>query len=103
MARRGTAPSLHVVGAEPPPTRPRRQTVAQAAQSGDHMALLVAMRDRIAKAVSAADCSPRDLASLTRRLNEIATEIQKLKAAAARDGDGAEDFPDDEDFDPETV
>lgn len=104
MSRSSAVPALHVVGQESPPSQKRAQTVAQAARSGDHMALLVAMRDRIAKAVSSPNCPPRDLAALTRRLNEIAAEIQKLNAAAdERDGDGAEDLPDDEDFDPETV
>jgi len=57
-----------------------RKTVAEAAESGDHRALLVAMRERIAKTVSDPDCPPRDLAALTRRLQEIAREIQQLDA-----------------------
>lgn len=56
----------------------RRKTVADAAQSGDRHELLVAMRDRIAKTISDPDCPPRDLASLTRRLQDIAREIDLL-------------------------
>jgi len=57
---------------------PKRKSVAEAAQSGDRLELLVAMRDRIAKTISDADCPPRDLASLTRRLQDIAKEIDQL-------------------------
>lgn len=55
-----------------------RQTVAQAADSGDHRALLVSMRERIARTVSDPDCPPRDLAALTRRLQDIAKEIEAI-------------------------
>lgn len=57
---------------------PKRKSVAEAAQSGDRLALLVAMRDRIAKTLSE-DCPPRDLASLSRRLQEIAKDIDQLE------------------------
>jgi hypothetical protein len=53
-------------------------TVAEAAASGDHRALLVAMRERIARAVGDADCPPRDLAALTRRLQDISKELEML-------------------------
>jgi hypothetical protein len=56
----------------------RRLSVAQAAESGDRLGLLVAMRDRIAKTISDPDCPPRDLSSLSRRLQEIAKEIDQL-------------------------
>lgn len=88
MARK----SLHVVSPDdaPPSPSPRKLTVAQAAESGDHKGLLVAMRERIATAVSAAGCPPRDLASLTRRLQDISKEITALdhaeKAEAERGG-----------------
>ena len=54
------------------------KTVSEAAESGDHRALLVAMRTRIARTVSDPSCPPRDLASLTRRLQDIAKEIEQL-------------------------
>lgn len=77
------------------------QTVAQAAASGDHKALLVAMRTRIAQTVSDPDCPPRDLAALTRRLDDIAKQIHALELAERQEGGG--DVPDDEDFDPASV
>jgi len=41
---------------------------------------LVAMRDRIAETVTNAACPPRDLASLTKRLQDIANEIEAIDA-----------------------
>ena len=73
----------------------RPKTVAQAAESGDHYDLLVAMRERIAKTVSDPGCPPRDLAALTRRLQDIAKEIdqidQRRKQEADEDGGSASD------------
>ena len=82
---------LRVVSPNEAPARPvRKKSVAEAAELGDHKGLLVAMRERIAKAVSAAECPPRDLASLTRRLQDISKEITALdhaeKAEAERGG-----------------
>lgn len=63
----------------------RRFTVSEAAELGDHRELLVAMRARIAKAVADPNCPPRDLAALTRRLQDIAKEIEALDAAARQE------------------
>jgi hypothetical protein len=60
----------------------KRLSVAEAAASGDHRSLLVAMRERIARTVADPDCPPRDLASLTRRLQDIAKEIDSLDVRA---------------------
>lgn len=76
-ARKG---SLRAVTPSDAPTR--RQTVTEAAASGDHRALLIAMRERIARAVADPKCPPRDLASLTRRLQDIAKEIESLDLRA---------------------
>lgn len=81
------------------PVRP--PTVAEAAKSGDHRALLAAMRDRIATAVQDPECPPRDLAALTRRLNEIAKDIRAMDLAAQQEAD--ERVPDDEAFDAASV
>jgi hypothetical protein len=71
-------------------------TVSDAAASGDMRGLLVAMRTRVAQAVESKDTSPRDLAALTRRLLEIAKDIEAIDAAEEEDeGDGSdtEDAP----------
>lgn len=75
---------------------PKKLTVSQAAASGDHRALLVAMRERIARTVSDPDCPPRDLASLTRRLQDIAKEIEAIDLRAKEEGADAADVAEDE-------
>lgn len=81
---------------------PRRKSVADAAQSGDRRELLISMRDRIAKAVSDPDCPPRDLASLTRRLQDIAKEIDLLELSGTGLGSVVSETGD-ESFDPASV
>lgn len=90
-----TKPALRAVTPDEAPTR-KRQTVAQAAASGDHRELLVAMRERLAKAVSDEGCPPRDLAALTRRLQDIAKEIEAIDLRAKEDGADAADVAEDE-------
>jgi hypothetical protein len=59
--------------------------VAQAAKSGTPRELLVAMRDRIAETVSQSGCAARDLASLTKRLQDIAHDIDAIDARGDED------------------
>ena len=70
------ARNLRAVTANEAPAE--KLSVAQAASAGNHRGLLVAMRDRIAVTVSNPDCPPRDLAALTRRLQDIAKEIEAI-------------------------
>jgi hypothetical protein len=58
---------------------PRQGKVASAAQES-HLALLIALRDRIASDIDSGDVPPRDMAALARRLLEIAKEIDALQA-----------------------
>lgn len=92
---------LHAVG--PGTQAPVKLSVAQAAATGNHRSLLVAMRERIAKTVSDPECPPRDLAALTRRLQDIAKEIESIDLRAKEDGADADDVATDEDFDPTTI
>ena len=89
-------PDLTVVkpGQKAPPEK--KLTVAQAAATGDHRKLLVAMRERIAKTVADPDCPPRDLAALTRRLQDIAKEIEQIDLRAKEEGEDAADVAEDE-------
>lgn len=93
---------LYAVGEEKP-RRERAKTVAQAASTGTHRDLLVAMRTRIAKTVSDPDCPPRDLAALTRRLQDIAKEIEAIDLRAKEEGADADDVDSDEAWDPTTL
>jgi len=76
---------------KPAKARPRKpleqdkpHTVTTAAASGSRLDLLIATRDRVAKAVEDADTPARDLAALTRRLLEMVKEIEVLEASAAK-------------------
>ena len=62
-------------------------SVAEAAETGDRRRLLLAMRDRVAVTVSDPLCPPRDLAALTRRLTEIAKELEALDLAAKQEAE----------------
>lgn len=96
-------PALRSVKADEEPTKAEKLSVAQAAASGDHRALLVAMRERIAQAVSNPDCPPRDLAALTRRLQDIAKEIEAIDLRAKEEGADAADVAEDEAWDSEAL
>ena len=85
------------------PAKPSKQhTVTTAAKEGDRLDLLVAMRDRIAKAVEDDATPARDLAALSRRLIEIAKEIDVLQAAAKKAAEQQE-TSEDERFDASAV
>lgn len=79
-----------------------KKTVAEAAAGGDHRELLVSMRERIAVTVSDPNCPPRDLASLTRRLQDIAKEIDQLDHLAKEEASEGDSAPD-EAFDAEAL
>lgn len=84
-------------------------TVAAAAAAGSHRDLLIAMRSRLATAVDNPATAQRDLASLTRRLMEIAKEITALDQAAAAElehggeAEGGHDGDGDEEWGPEAL
>lgn len=82
---------------------PRKLSVSEAAATGDHRALLVAMRERVARTVSDPDCPPRDLAALTRRLQDIAKEIEAIDLRAKEEGADAADVADDEGWNAEAL
>jgi hypothetical protein len=86
------APLSVVGGAKPRTARtrkpPAQKSVKAAAASGTPRELLVAVRDRIAATIDKADTPPRDLAALTRRLMDIAKEINALDAAERSDDVG---------------
>lgn len=89
-------PDLRAVKSDEKPARAKKLDVAEAAASGDHRALLVAMRDRIAKSVKDESCPPRDLAALTRRLQDIAKEIESIDLRAKQEADEDAVAPDEE-------
>lgn len=95
-------PHLRAVPVAPAVKRKSKRTphtVATAAKDGDKLDLLIAMRDRIAKAVSDESCPPRDLAALTRRLDDIVEKIGVLEAAAKADAEEVDGDDDEDSFD----
>ena len=96
-------PGLRAVKPDEKVPAPKKLSVAQAAATGDHRSLLVAMRERIAATVSNPDCPPRDLAALTRRLQDIAKEIESLDLRAKEEGEDANDVAADEEWDAEAL
>ena len=84
------------------PKRPQK-SVTQAAKDGTPRELLVAMRDRIARAVDDEKTSPRDLAALTRRLNEVVRDIEQIDARAEQEAKSAEGEVSDAAFDASAI
>ena len=81
MAARKTGLRVAAPGEKPASTKPKRaQTITEAADKGTMRDLLVAMRSRTAKAVEDPNTPARDLAALTRRLLEIARDIEAIDA-----------------------
>lgn len=91
---RSSAP-LRAVGDESATTEKLPKSVSEAAKSGTHRELLVAMRDRIAETVTKADCPPRELGVLTKRLQDIVKDIATLDATTPPPMQSADDSTDD--------
>ena len=62
------------------------QSVHAAADGGKRRELLVALRSRIAKDIDNPNTPSRDLAALSRRLLEIAKDIEALDIEAEQEG-----------------
>ena len=78
-------------------------SVLEAAESGDRLAELRAMRRVISRHIDSTDTLARDLAALTRRQMEISREIESLRNETEGDALGkAADSPD-ETFNPASV
>lgn len=89
------SPLRAVAEGESPPPKPL--TVKAAAESGQRRALLVALRSRIAKDIDSSRTPARDLAALSRRLLEIAKEIEAIESEERNDDvSAAADTPDEE-------
>ncbi|QNJ58229.1 hypothetical protein SEA_ELLIE_4 [Mycobacterium phage Ellie] len=65
----------------------------------DRRDLLQRMHERVEEAVFNPETPPRDLAALTRRLMEIAKEIETIDLQREQSGEGKPEAPADEPFD----
>lgn len=93
-----TTRKLKAVDASTRPQQAKPQTVSSAAASGDRRALLVAMRARISAGIDNMSTPARDLAALSRRLLEIAKEIEAIDADSQGDDIGQAASTPDEDW-----
>jgi hypothetical protein len=77
-------------------TAPNRKprSVTDAADNGTPRELLVAMRTRIAKAVEDPNTPARDLAALTKRLIEVARDIEAIDARTEQEASAGEQVTD---------
>lgn len=64
----------------------KQKTIRNAANSGDQRRLLVALRNLIADSLDSGEVSPRDLAALTKRVDDISKEIAAIDAQS-KEGD----------------
>ncbi|AON96660.1 hypothetical protein SEA_PAOLA_5 [Mycobacterium phage Paola] len=74
-----------------------------AAKTEDRLTLLKRMHERVEAAVFDESTPPRDLAALTRRLMEIAKEIETIELQRKQSGETTTEAPADEPFDGEDV
>lgn len=79
--------TLRAVGMDEKPQVKKPKNVSQAAKAGTQRELLVAMRNQVAETISTG-CQPRDLAALTKRLQDIAHDIDVIDAR--EDSDSAD-------------
>ena len=97
---------LRAVGPDekPPAKEPKKDppTVLDAAESGDRIAELTAMRRVIARALDNENTSPRDLAALSRRQIEISKVIDALKRQQSEEAEQGANS-DDEDWSEEAI
>lgn len=89
-------PPLRSVAPNEKRTPAKKRTVSEAASEGSLKDELIAMRDRIAKAVDDPTCSPRDLAPLCRQLIGIGKELEAIAVAEAEEAGGATETPDED-------
>lgn len=101
-----TAKSAHLRAVKPgekaPRTR-RKMSVLQAAESGDRLEELRAMRRRIAKTLDEPNTPARDLAALSRRQIELGKEIDALETRIREQEEEQRASVGDEDFDAEAI
>ena len=102
--KRAAASRLRAVEPDEQPEKPSApKTIAEAAKGGTTRDVLVASRDRIARALDDPNIAARDLASNSKRLMEIIREIEAIDARAAGEEGSSADQVEDGDFDASAV
>ena len=78
---------LRAVGADEKAAPAKPKTISEAVTTGTTRDVLVASRDRIARALDDPNIAARDLASNSKRLMELIREIEALDARALEEDD----------------
>lgn len=94
---------LRAVSADEKARPARPKTIAQAVESGTTRDVLVASRDRIARALDDPNIAARDLASNSKRLMEIIREIEAIDARDKQEADDVASSVEDGEFDASAV
>lgn len=81
---------LRAVGPEEKPEPARVLSILEAAEEGDRLEELRAMRRRIAKTLDDPNTPARDLAALSRRQMELGREIEVMESQVAEEARSAE-------------
>jgi len=79
------APLRVVKPNEKPSAKSRPKTIAEAAKSGTPRQLLEAMRDLVSETLLKPNCPPREIAALTKRLQDIVHDIEAFDARSGED------------------
>jgi hypothetical protein len=96
---RGAKSGTAGLGRDLSPAKPTDGPITLAALSGDQRALVVALRDHIARVIDGG-CAARDLVGLSRRLIDLSAEVAHLDARESASGLR---LVVDEHFDPEAI
>lgn len=93
---------------EPAAAEEKPATILDATENDDSLAMLIALRRRLARGCDDERTSPRDLAALSRRLVEVDRDIRSRKAqeeaeSGPKEGGDGGGGDEDEGFDPEAV
>lgn len=78
-------------------------SITDAAESGEQLELLIALRRRVAVTVEDPNCPPRDLAALSRRLQELGKEIEAIKVKMRQEAEEDGGVTPDEEWDAEAI
>lgn len=81
--------TLRAVGPDEKPV-PVPRTIEEASQRGDELSELRLTRVAIARKLDDPNCQARDMASLSKRLMELAREIAAVEARMAEEAEDAE-------------
>ena len=79
--------NLRAVAPDEKPAKADPKSITAAIGTGRQRDILIATRNRIARTLDDPKCPPRDLAALTRRLDDVVEKLVALDQAAKQEAD----------------